>query len=98
MAEYLLELRLVPLTPELLELIPDHRTHINDLFEEGVLQSYSVSASRDNIWCVIEAESPTEAQGLIELMPLYPAMESVQCTLLLFHQEGPAALPSIGLN
>lgn len=98
MAAYLLELRLVPFTEELMALIPDHRAHVNELFEAGVLLSYAVTEDRARIWCVVEAETPAEAEDQVAEMPLQPAVQQVRCTPLLFHQGTSGALPGISLN
>lgn len=98
MAAYLLELRLHPFTEELMALIPQHRAHINGLFEEGALLSYAVSGARDCIWCAVEAGSPAGAQAVVQAMPLYPAVRKMRCTPLLFHQGASATLPGISLN
>lgn len=78
--------------------IPKHRAHINNLFLEGHLLSYSVSQSRSQIWCVVSAEEEAEAMELVLGFPLFPFFVDVVCHPLLFHNNVSAAMPGISLN
>lgn len=75
-----------------------HRLHVNKLFAEGRILSYSVSMSRSTIWCVLNAEDQPEAMELILAFPLYPHFTEVICTPLLFHNTLPATMPGMSLN
>lgn len=98
MAAYLFQIELPELTEEIINTIPLHREHINRLFSEGRLFSYSVSESKEHIWCVINAEDEPEAMHIISGFPLQRYFRDVQCFPLLFHNNLPVSLEAISLN
>lgn len=98
MSAYFFQLELPPFTMEMAAMVPEHRAHVNTMFTEGKMQSYSVSANRDFIWCVVNAEDEQHAMEYILSLPLYPWFTDVACTPLLFHNTLPASLPGIFLN
>lgn len=98
MAAYLFQLELPELTDSIIAVIPIHRAHINKLSAQGRVLSYSVSAGRNMVWCVINAEDEQEAMELVLSFPLYPHFTEVVCNPLLFHNTIPASVPGISLN
>ena len=98
MAAYLFQFELPEFTQEITAVIPKHREHINKLFAEGRILSYSVSIHRNLIWCVINAEDEQEAMEMVLAFPLYPQFTDVVCHPLLFHNTIPTAIPGISLN
>jgi len=98
MAAYLFQLELSEFTDELAAVVPMHREHINKLFAEGRILSYSVSIHRNMIWCVINAEDEQEAMEMVLSFPLYQYFIEVSCHPLLFHNTLPASMPGISLN
>ncbi|MEI8278885.1 MAG: hypothetical protein WCG87_03920 [Bacteroidota bacterium] len=98
MAAYLFQIELPLFTEEMTQLIPVHRSHINKLFSEGRLLSYSVSLQRNLIWCVTNAEDEQEAMEIIAGFPLHSCFVDVLSYPLLFHNTLPTALPGISLN
>ncbi len=98
MSAYMFQLELPEITEEIAGRIPEHREHINKLFIEGVLISYSVSQSRTFIWCVLKAVDEQEALEMAAKFPLHPYFTDITCHALLFHNTQPAALPDISLN
>jgi hypothetical protein len=98
MAAFLFQLELTDLSDEVVDVIPVHREHINKLFSEGRMLSYSVSAHRKLIWCVLNAEDEPEAMQMVFAFPLFPFFTEVFCHPLLFHNTLPASLPGISLN
>ncbi len=98
MAAFLFQLELSGFTDEIAAVVPFHREHINKLFAEGRILSYSVSVHRNMIWCVINAEDEQEAMEMVLAFPLYPQFVDVSCHPLLFHNTLPATLPGISLN
>jgi beta-phosphoglucomutase-like phosphatase (HAD superfamily) len=98
MAGYLFQLELSELTDKVTACIPAHREHINRLFSQGRILSYSVSVSRNMIWCVVNAEDQPEAMEMVLQFPLYDYFTDVACHPLLFHNVLPATLPGISLN
>lgn len=98
MAGFLFQIEMVDVTDKVEERIPAHREHINRLFSQGRLLSYSVSVSRNMIWCVVNAEEEAEAMEIVLQFPLYEFFTDVTCHPLLFHNVLPATLPGISLN
>lgn len=98
MAAFFFQLELPEMSDSIASVIPVHRLHINKLFAEGRIFSYSVSMSRSTIWVVINAEDEAEANELVLSFPLYPHFTEVNCTPLLFHNTLPATMPGMSLN
>ena len=98
MAAYLFQLELSEFNDDIGAVVPVHREHINKLFAEGRILSYSVSTHRNMIWCVINAEDEQEAMEMVLAFPLYQYFVEVSCHPLLFHNILPATLPGISLN
>jgi len=97
-AAFFFKLDLPEINDSIAATIPVHRLHINKLFAEGRILSYSVSMSRSNIWCVINAEDEQEAMELVLSFPLYHHFTDVVCHPLLFHNTLPASTPGMSLN
>ncbi len=98
MAAFLFHLELSEFSDEIAAIVPAHREHINKLFAEGRILSYSVSTHRNMIWCVINAEDEQEAMEMVLAFPLYQYFVEVSCHPLLFHNTLPATMPGISLN
>ena len=98
MPAYLFELELPLITEEIAAIIPAHREHISVLLVEGKIISYSVSQTRNMIWCVLDADSEQEAMESILLFPLYPHFTDIVCHPLLFHSNLPVSFPGVSLN
>jgi len=98
MSLYLFEAELPEFTEEIAAMIPEHRMQVDKLFAEQKLISYSVAASRQNLWCIITAEDESQAMEIFVTLPLHPYFKDVACQPLLFHNSQPAELPSISLN
>ncbi len=98
MAAYMFQLEFPGITESVAATVPEHRAHINKLFSDGRILSYSVSSARNTIWCVVNAEDEQEAMELVLAFPLYPHFTEVACHPLLFHNTLPAAMPGISLN
>ncbi len=99
MVAYMFHFELPPaMTDEITAVIPRHREHINQLFIEGRLLSYSVSQLRTALWCVVAATDEQEALEIVAGFPLHPYFVDIMCHPLLFHNTMPASLPDISLN
>src|SRR5688572_4429915 len=98
MSAFLFQIELPEFTDEIIQTIPVHREHINRLFSEGRLFSYSVSESKEHIWCVVNAENEPEAMHIVSGFPLQKHFRDVVCFPLLFHNNLPVSLASISLN
>lgn len=77
--------------------IPAQRLKVNEMMENGKILSYSLSADRQKLWCILKAESELEAMEAISEFPLigymYPTI-----TELMFHNMVAARIPLFSLN
>ncbi len=98
MAAFFFQLELPEISDSIVATIPAHRAHINKLFSEGRILSYSVSISRNMVWCVINAEDEQEAMEMVLAFPLFQHFVEVACHPLLFHNTLPTTMPGMSLN
>jgi hypothetical protein len=57
-------------TVEFINLIPQQRTHINNLMLKGQLINYALSNDMLKLWCVVLADNDIEALEIIGGMPM----------------------------
>lgn len=99
MSSYLFQLELATSADELWEVIPAQREHVNRLLIAERILSYSVSAARNMLWCVIAADNESDAMEAVLDFPLYPYFSEVSCYPLLFHNTTfQTALPGMSPN
>ena len=71
MSEYMVDVNLpANFNEEFIALIPDQRSHISELLEDGILSSYTLSMDRSKLWAIIPAKSEEEVMDLLSNMPL----------------------------
>ncbi len=85
-----------PLTDDLLDLIPEQREVVDDLFTNGKLLSYSLSLDRTRLWALMLADSESELLGLIDSLPMTPLMD-FDYSELMFHNSV-HLIPAMSLN
>lgn len=98
MGAYMFQLEAAHFSEEMTAIIPFQREKVMQLFGAGTLLSYSVSESRNFLWCVVSAEDEQEAMEVVVSFPLHPYFTDIACHALLFHNMLPAALPGLSLN
>ncbi|MFK8100910.1 MAG: muconolactone Delta-isomerase family protein [Saprospiraceae bacterium] len=76
----------VPLTPELLSLVPEHRMAVNRLLTSGKIKSYSLAADYSKIWAIFVGKSEFEVMESISMLPLSEYMVP-RVDSLAFHNE-----------
>lgn len=59
-----------PMPDELIESIPDHRNHINNMLAAGKIVSYTLSMDRTNLWAIFQSDSIYDLEQSIESLPL----------------------------
>ncbi len=59
------------MSEEFSELVPPHRTYINYLINQNIVEHYAVSMETQRVWITINAESKKEVAKLIKKSPLY---------------------------
>ncbi len=56
---------------ETMQLLPDHRTYINGLIEDLVIENYAVSMEVQTAWITINAHSKKEVHDVLSGSPFY---------------------------
>jgi muconolactone delta-isomerase len=77
--------------------IPAQRLKIDEMMEKGVLLSYSLSADRQKLWCIVKADSEMDVMESISEFPLIKYMTPM-ITELMFHNMVAARIPLFSLN
>jgi len=77
--------------------IPAQRLKVEELMEKGFLLSYSLSADRQKLWCIVKAESETDVMESVAEFPLIKYMTPI-ITELMFHNMVAARIPLFSLN
>ena len=98
MKEYIVNIRLPEhLSPKFIELIPAQRKHVDHLFQEGTLFSYSLAFDRSMLWAGVRADSTEEVWKILGSFPLNKYCES-EIYELAFHQTVRANMIELSLN
>jgi muconolactone delta-isomerase len=82
---------------EFMNRIPAQRLKIDEMMEKGVLLSYSLSADRQKLWCIVKADSEMDVMESISEFPLIKYMTPM-ITELMFHNMVAARIPLFSLN
>jgi len=85
-----------PVLEEILDLVPDQRNILDDLFASGKLLSYTVSVDKTKIWAVMIAESESELLTYIDELPMTPYMDYDYYELMFYNTVH--FMPSMSLN
>jgi hypothetical protein len=56
---------------DFMTLVPPHRTYINYLINQGVIDMYAVSMESQTVWITINAKTKTDVDSLLVKSPLY---------------------------
>jgi hypothetical protein len=59
------------MTDEFAALVPPHRTYINRLIEQGVIDHYVVSMETQRVWITVSAEDKVSVEKHLAKSPLY---------------------------
>jgi len=97
MEVYIVESPLPEITPEFMELIPEHREVINTLFEEGRLMVYAVSEDLSKWWCHISARDEYEVMEILGRMPIMPFLKPEVHSLMIYNGTE-LQMPRFSLN
>lgn len=95
--QYMVEFEILfPNDPEFLELIPEQREKVNQLFHEGKLLSYSLNLERSRLWAIFSMNNESKLINVIDSLPLSRFMD-YEYEELMFHNSL-HMIPSISLN
>ena len=59
------------MTDEFTALVPPHRTYINRLIEQGIIDHYVVSMETQRVWITFSAEDKESVEKYLSKSPLY---------------------------
>jgi len=79
-------------------LIPDQHQQMNDLMEEEVIKSYTLSLDRSKLWIVINAKSKSTVVGIVNDFPLARYIKATIYELALHNTTAYTKFPGISLN
>ncbi|MBC7450999.1 MAG: hypothetical protein H7259_05885 [Cytophagales bacterium] len=98
MDHYLIDIDL-PEEPddEYISLIPEQRAQINQLMQDGIVTSYSLSVDRSKLWATVVAENEREVGQILTTFPLIRYMV-YSIHKLAFHNTAQYTMPPISLN
>ena len=85
-----------PLAEELLDMVPDQRDSLDQLFSSGKLLSYTVAADKSKVWAVMMAESESELLSYIDELPMTPYMDYDYYELMFYNTVH--FMPAMSLN
>lgn len=86
-----------PFTNEFIALIPEQRLVINQMLEDGRIQSYALSFDRERLWCIVNANNDFEVLDVINEFPLIDQMK-YQMTELMFNNSVVMKVPAFSIN
>ncbi|KAB7732118.1 hypothetical protein F5984_07860 [Rudanella paleaurantiibacter] len=98
MSQYMVEFALpAEMDEEFVQKIPAQRLKVNELMESGKMLSYSLSADRQKLWCILKVDSELEVMEVIAQFPLISYMDPT-ISELMFHNMVAARIPLFSLN
>lgn len=93
----MVEIDLPPITQEFMSLIPEQRSLVNQMMQDGNIASYTLSLDRERLWVILVAKSEAEATDILDQFPIMPYC-SAEINALMFHNATSRELPVISLN
>ena len=85
-----------PITDDILDLIPDQKIAIDELFTSGKILSYTLSLDRSKVWAIFMADQESELFSFIDRLPLTSHMD-FNYHEIMFHNTV-HLMPAMSLN
>jgi hypothetical protein len=82
---------------EFMSHVPEHRSYINQLIEDGVIDYYSVSLENNTVWVVVNALTKEDVEAYLDASPLRPYWTCTINELFVFDGQS-MRLPALQLN
>ena len=82
---------------EMMELISEHREHINTLIEDQVIDHYAVSMELQTVWITMNAKNKMEIKRLLSPSPLVKHWKIKVGELMVWDGQN-YRLPAVQLN
>lgn len=84
-------------SPRFISLIPEHRSMVSEMINEGTILSYALSSDRSNLWIIMSGKGEEEILSKISSFPLARYMK-FEVKELLFQQSASFVVPEPSLN
>jgi hypothetical protein len=84
-------------TDDFLRKIPHQRRKVNELMEQQKIQLYALSTDRQQLWCIVRAETEAEVVDIITEFPLINYLVPT-ITELMFTNAASLRMPLFSLN
>ena len=81
----------------MMQLVQEHRSRINALIDEQVIDHYVVSMENQTVWITINAKSKRDARGLLAKSPFYKHWKMTVNELMVWDGQN-YRLPAVQLN
>ena len=82
---------------EFMSYVPAHRTYINELIEDEIIDQYVVSMETQQVWITFTAENKTDVDRHLSKSPIYKYWTYEIVELFLYDGQH-YRLPSVKLN
>ena len=83
---------------DFMAIIPQHRTFINQLLAEHIIETYAISANRSRGWAIITGDDEEAVRAIVEQFPLYQYLRSIEIDELFIFDSAASRFPHISLN
>lgn len=83
---------------DFMALIPRHRSLINRLLSEKVIETYAISADRRRGWVTINGDDAGAVRAVVEEFPLYRYFQGIEIDELFIFDTVATRFPHISLN
>ena len=97
MSQFMVEFTLAEMDAAFMAKIPSQRAKINEMMEQGRILSYSLSADRAKLWCIVNGESEFDVLETISEFPLINYMKP-DISELMFNNVVSLRVPMFSLN
>ena len=98
MNQFMVEVKLPEsLSQEFILLIPRQREYIDDMFNRGVVSSYTLAMDRSKLWVTFVAKTAREVRQVMEGFPIVDYID-YNIHELAFNNSASAIIPEISLN
>ena len=97
MKQYMVEIKFQKQDfPEIMPLVPEQQSRINELMQRNKITSYVLSLERSKLWMVVNEEREEEVYELLQTLPLFDFFQFDIYSLTFNNQV--VGMPAISLN
>ena len=81
-----------------INLIPQYRAFINQLFADKVVEVYAIISDRSRGWVMMNGDDAAVIQAVIKQFPLHPYLHGVEIDELFIFDSASSRFPPTSLN